>query len=110
MYRRVARARPNWNLSAARRVQQQFQEFWQIRVKNVLRIEAVDAIVLVMSEQPSVSSSGELPSDLASCWAMIDAQRAMIEALTAEQDKLRALIQHLLNGHRSERRVLTDPN
>jgi transposase len=65
-----------------------------------LRLESVDV----------VPSDGELPSDLASCWAVIAAQREMIEALTAEQDKLRALIQHMLNGHRSERRVLTDPN
>jgi hypothetical protein len=63
-----------------------------------------------MSELANVPSDGELPSDLASCWAVIAAQREMIEALTAEQDKLRALIQHMLNGHRSERRVLTDPN
>jgi hypothetical protein len=70
-----------------------------------------------MSELANVSSNGELPSDLASCWAIIDAQRATIamqagqlETLTAEQDKLRELIQRLLNGHRSERRVLADPN
>jgi transposase len=86
-------------------------------MQNLLRIQAVDAIVLSMSELANVPSDGELPSDLASCWAIIDAQRATIamqarqlEALTAEQDKLRALIQHLLNGHRSERRVLADPN
>jgi transposase len=86
-------------------------------MQNLLRLQAVDAIVLTMSELANVSSNGELPSDLASCWAIIDAQRATIamqagqlETLTAEQDKLRELIQRLLNGHRSERRVLADPN
>jgi transposase len=75
-----------------------------------LRFEAIDAIVLAMSEPSNVSGNGELPSDLASCWAIIDAQRATIETLTAEQAKLHELIKRLLNGHRSERHVLADPN
>ena len=70
-----------------------------------------------MSEHANVPGDSELPNDLASCRAIIDAQRATIaaqaqqlEALTAEQDKLRKLIQRLVNGNRSERRVLDDPN
>jgi transposase len=73
--------------------------------------------MLAMSEHANVPSDGELPGDLATCRAIIVAQRATIatqaqqlEALTAEQDKLRKLIQRLVNGHRSERRVLDDPN
>ena len=73
--------------------------------------------MFAMSELANGLNDGERPSDLASCWAIIDAQRAtiatqarQIEALTAEHDKLRALIQRMLNGNRSERRVLDDPN
>jgi transposase len=73
--------------------------------------------MVAMSEPANVANDSERPSDLASCWAIIDAQRATIaaqaqqlEALTAEHDKLRKLIQRLVNGHRSERRVLDDPN
>lgn len=70
-----------------------------------------------MSNAANVTGDGDMPSDLANCWAIIDAQRATIatqaqqlEALTTEHDKLRKLIQHLLNGNRSERRVLADPD
>ena len=40
----------------------------------------------------------------------LETQARQLETLTAEQDKLRELIQRLLNGHRSERRVLADPD
>ncbi|HEX4150216.1 MAG TPA: transposase, partial [Pirellulales bacterium] len=74
--------------------------------------------------------SRELPSDIENCHAAIRAQAAQlgaqvatIETLTiehdqlvverdrllAEQDKLRKLIEQLVHGRRSERRVLPDP-
>lgn len=56
-----------------------------------------------------------LPQDLESCWELIRAQQAVIadhgkaldEAQT-EMEKLRKLLSHLVNGHRSEKRILPD--
>jgi transposase len=73
--------------------------------------------MLTMNEPANIPSDNEVPADLASCRAIIDAQRTLIatqaqqiEALLAEQDKLRKLIQRLLDGSRSERRVVDDAN
>jgi transposase len=66
--------------------------------------------MISMSGPTNNPENGERPSDIASCWAIIDTQAQQIAALTAEQDKLRELIQRLLGGNRSERRVLDDPN
>jgi transposase len=70
-----------------------------------------------MNEPANIASDNELPADLAGCRAIIDAQRKtiagqaqQIEALIAEQDRLRKLIQRMLDGGRSERRVIDDAN
>jgi multidrug resistance efflux pump len=50
-----------------------------------------------------------LPSDLASCQAMILKQRAQLDELSAEFEKLRKLLSHFVNGSRSEKRILDGP-
>jgi transposase len=95
---------------------------------RVLRLALSHAIVLAMSEGTNITNvaniaSGDaLPGDLAGCHAAIRAQVTTIETLTvqqnqlivereqllAEQEKLRKLIERLLHGQRSEKRVLPD--
>ena len=48
------------------------------------------------------NSTGKLPEDLAACHALIEDQ-------AAEMEKLRKLLSRLVNGSRSEKRVLSDP-
>jgi prefoldin subunit 5 len=55
----------------------------------------------------------ELPHDVESCHALLQTQAAtitsqsqQIEELTAEMEKLRKLLSHFVNGHRSEKRIL----
>jgi transposase len=62
----------------------------------------------------------ELPHDVASCHALLQTQAATIasqeatmasqtqklEELTTEMEKLRKLLSHFVNGHRSEKRIL----
>lgn len=55
-----------------------------------------------------------LPNDLRSCQellvsqqATIDTQQAKIDTLEAEQEKLRKLVSQLINGNRSEKRILS---
>jgi transposase len=50
-----------------------------------------------------------LPSDLASCQALILNQRAQLDELAAEMEKLRKLLSHFVNGSRSEKRILDSP-
>jgi transposase len=64
--------------------------------------------------EPHLSS--DLPSDLSSCHALIQQQRARneelaaeTEKLTAEMESLRKLLSHLVNGSRSEKRILDSP-
>lgn len=68
-------------------------------------------------------AGGTLPGDLASCHALIEQDRACneklstehsqlsteYEELSAETDKLRKLLSRLVNGNKSERRVLDNP-
>lgn len=62
------------------------------------------------------NSTGKLPEDLAACHALIadqaaklEQQRARNEELADEHEKLRKLLHHLVNGSRSEKRILSDP-
>lgn len=55
----------------------------------------------------------ELPRDIASCHALLQTQSETIasqneklEALATEMEKLRKLLSHFVNGHRSEKRIL----
>jgi transposase len=57
----------------------------------------------------------DMPKDLASCWATIQAQAdanaqqaQKIEELTTEMEKLRKMLSHFVNGHTSEKRVFPD--
>ena len=76
-------------------------------------------------------NSSDMPKDLESCWALIRAQATAnsehvstiaeqsssiaahtktIDELTTEMEKLRKLLSHFVNGNRSEKKVLDDPN
>jgi hypothetical protein len=69
-------------------------------------------------------SESEIPNDLEGCRAFIRAQAAtiseqaallavqskQIEELGLEMKKLRKLLSHFINGHRSEKRILTAPD
>jgi transposase len=62
------------------------------------------------------NSTGKLPEDLPACHALIadqasklEQERARIEELAAEHEKLRKLLAHLVNGSRSEKRILDSP-
>jgi transposase len=50
-----------------------------------------------------------LPSDLASCQALILEQRAQLDALSAEMETLHKLLRHFAGGSRSEKRILDSP-
>ena len=52
----------------------------------------------------------EIPHDLEGCQALIGAQGKVIAELCLEMEKLRKLLSHFINGHRSERRILTGPD
>lgn len=54
-------------------------------------------------------ASHELPHDLAACHKLISAQAAKLETLSAEMEKLRKLLHYLVNGSRSEKRILDSP-
>lgn len=47
-----------------------------------------------------------IPSDLKSCQELIISQQKMIDDLQAEQEKLRKLLQQMMDGNRSEKRIL----
>ena len=49
--------------------------------------------------------SDNLPSDLAACHALIAQERARMQELSSEMEKLRKLLSRLVNGSRSEKRV-----
>ena len=53
--------------------------------------------------------SHELPNDLAACHKLITAQTVAMEKQAAEMEKLRKLLHHLVNGSRSEKRILDSP-
>jgi transposase len=71
-----------------------------------------------------MSEPSEIPHDLAGSQALNRAQAATIsqqaallatqgrtiEELGLEMDKLRKLLSHFINGHRSEKRIITGPN
>ena len=59
----------------------------------------------------------ESPHDLAACQAFIQTQAATIATLQStvaeqavEMEKLRKLLSHFVNGHRSEKRIVTGPD
>lgn len=52
----------------------------------------------------------ELPNDLATCHTLIEQERERNEQLEVEMEKLRKLLSRLVNGNRSERRILSGPN
>jgi transposase len=54
-------------------------------------------------------ASNDLPSDLATCHALIASQASELEALSAEMETLRKLLHQLVNGSRSEKRILDGP-
>lgn len=63
------------------------------------------------------SSGSDLPSDLAACHALIEQEHARYEQLSAkheeladEMEKLRKLLSRLVNGSRSEKRILSSPS
>jgi len=55
-----------------------------------------------MTQEAEDNSTDTLPSDLATCHALIEDQ-------AAEMEKLRKLLSRLVNGSRSEKRILSDP-
>ena len=64
-----------------------------------------------------MSEPSEIPDDVAACRALIQTQAATIasqdkkiEELGLEMEKLRKLLSHFINGHRSEKRIITGPN
>ena len=55
------------------------------------------------------NSADALPDDLAACHALIEQERTRNKELSDEHEKLRKLLHHLVNGSRSEKRILSDP-
>ncbi len=55
-----------------------------------------------------MSQSISIPSDLKSCQQLIVSQQQQIDELQLEQEKLRKLLQQVLQGNRSEKRILPD--
>jgi len=55
-----------------------------------------------------MSESISIPSDLKSCQKLIVSQQEMIDDLQVEQEKLRKLLEQMIHGNRSERRILSD--
>jgi transposase len=75
------------------------------------------ASALALSDDPDIIntmiSPSELPRDIESCHALLQAQAATLAAqtqkldeLTTEMEKLRKLLSRFVNGHRSEKRIL----
>ena len=58
----------------------------------------------------SMISFSELPHDVESCHALLQTQAATIEELATEMEKMRKLLSHFINGHRSEKRILPAEN
>ena len=54
-----------------------------------------------------MSESISIPSDLTSCQELIVSQQKMIDDLQIEQEKLRKLLQQMIHGNRSEKRILS---
>ncbi len=54
-----------------------------------------------------MSESISIPSDLDSCQELIVSQQKMIDDLQIEQEKLRKLLQQMIHGNRSEKRILS---
>lgn len=54
-------------------------------------------------------ASNDLPSDLATCHVLIASQASELEALSAEMETIRKLLHQLVNGSRSEKRILDGP-
>ena len=54
-----------------------------------------------------MSESISIPSDLNSCQELIVSQQKMIDDLQIEQEKLRKLLQQMIHGNRSEKRILS---
>jgi transposase len=52
----------------------------------------------------------EIPADLEGCTTLIRAQASQIQTLETEMEKLRKLLTHFVNGHRSEKKILPSPN
>ena len=70
-----------------------------------------------MHEAKDNSISADLPEDLAACQALVQQQASQIQELqsehqkfTVEMEKLRKLLSHLVNGSRSEKRILSSPS
>ena len=59
-----------------------------------------------MTHDAEEFSTRKLPDDLATCHALIEQERARNEELAAEHEKLRKLLSQLVNGSRSEKRIL----
>ena len=57
-----------------------------------------------------MSQSISIPSDLKSCQELIVSQQKTIDDLQVEQEKLRKLLQQLMHGNRSEKRILSGPD
>ena len=55
-----------------------------------------------------MSQTISIPSDLKSCQELIISQQQQIDELQAEQEKLCKLLAQMLNGNRSEKRILPD--
>ncbi len=79
-----------------------------------------DFVIVGGMREPS-----EIPHDVEACRAliiqtqaatitsqatMIAAQEKKIEELGLEMEKLRKLLSHFINGHRSEKRIITGPD
>ena len=54
-----------------------------------------------------MSESISIPSDLKSCHTLIVSQQETIDALQIEQEKLRKLLEQMIQGNRSEKRIFS---
>ena len=54
-----------------------------------------------------MSESISIPSDLKSCQSLIVAQQERIDDLQSEQEKLRKLLEQMIHGNRSEKRIFS---
>jgi transposase len=54
-----------------------------------------------------MSESISIPSDLKSCQTLIVSQQETIDALQIEQEKLRKLLEQMIQGNRSEKRIFS---
>lgn len=63
------------------------------------------------NDDSSKTTSGvDLPKDLSACHQLIEEQASKIEELASEHEKLRKLLSRLVNGSRSEKRILSSPS